>query len=422
MAERFDTVIIGAGQAGLAASYYLTQQGRDHIILEKHRIGESWRSKRWDSFTLVTPTWTVNLPGFAYGGDKPDGFLRRDDVVKFLEDYAASFGAPVRTGVTVDAVREGELGFIVETNNGPIAAENVIVAVGLFQKPKLPPCSQRVAPHIRQLHTSEYRNSGDLPPGAVLVVGSGQSGCQISEELNQQGREVYLCTGRSPRLPRRYRGHDIFHWLHHGNVLSRGLDTLESPAERFAPHPQLAGKEDGTGVNLHQLASDGVRLLGRLQDVDGVYASIGGDLMDNIAMTDKTEAEIKDKIDEFIVENGLQAPADDAPALSAGYDAEIIRELDLHEAGITSIIWACGYSFDLSWVRFPIFDEFGYPVQQRGITSQPGLYFVGLHWLHTAASGLFYGVGEDAAHVTAHLANRTRRVKPLRSESGFGIS
>lgn len=406
----------------MAASYYLTQQNRAHIILEKYRIGESWRSKRWDSFTLVTPTWTVKLPGLAYRNDKPDGFLGRDDVVRFLEDYADSFNAPVRMGVTVKAVREGESGFTVETDSGAIDAENVIVAVGLFQRPKLPPCSERVAPDIHQLHTSEYRNPDELPPGAVLVVGSGQSGCQISEELNRQGRDVYLCTGRSPRLPRRYRGHDIFHWLHHAKILSRGLDTLESPAERFAPHPQLAGKEDGTGVNLHQFALDGVRLLGRLQDVDGVNVSIGGDLMDNLAMTDKAESEIKNKLDEFIADNGIQAPPDDAPELTAGYDAEIIRELDLSEAGITSIIWACGYSFDLSWVEFPIFDEFGYPVQQRGITAQPGLYFVGLHWLHTAASGLFYGVGEDAAHVTAYLANRTRRVKPLRSESGFGIS
>lgn len=407
MTEHVDTVVIGAGQAGLAISYYLTQQNRDHIVLEKKRIGEAWRSGKWDSFTLVSPNWTLQLPGFHYKGNDPDGFLTRDEVVQYLEDYVRLFNPPVRTGIEVTCVRETADGLLVETNSGPFAANNVVVATGAFQKPRIPAYASRIAPHIHQVHSSQYRNPDDLPPGAVLVVGSGQSGCQITEELYQQGRKVYLCTGKAVRLPRRYRGQEIFHWVDALGLFAQTVDSLESPADRFEANPQLTGKNGGYALNLHQFALDGVTLLGRLQDASGSKLSIAPDLMENLATADKPDTELRRAIDSYIEKNGLQAPqGDPPPQLRAGYDCEIITELDLDAAGITSILWAAGYAVDFSWIQFPIFDEYGYPVHQRGITSQPGLCFIGLLWLHTSRSNLIFGIAEDAEYIAAHIANR----------------
>lgn len=403
MTEQINTVIIGAGQAGLAVSYCLTQQKRQHVLLEKNRIGEAWRSGRWDSFTLVSPNWTLKLPGFHYQGGDPEGFLTRDEVVRYLEDYAALFNAPVRTGAAVTCVQGAADGFIVETSQGHIQASNVVVATGAFQKPSIPPYSTRIEPHIRQMHSSQYRSPADLPAGAVLVVGSAQSGCQIAEELYQQGRRVYLCTGKGARLPRPYRGRDVFHWVQELGLFDKTVDKLESPAERFDPNPQLTGRGGGRALNLHQFALDGVVLLGRLQGADGTRLAIAGDLMDNLASADQPEAEFKKAVDSYIEQSGLQAPKDNQPELRAGYDCEVITELDLEVEGITSIIWATGYSFDFSWLRFPIFDEFGYPLHQRGVTPVPGLFFIGLLWLHTSKSNLFFGMDEDAEHIAGQL-------------------
>jgi putative flavoprotein involved in K+ transport len=417
MIERFDTVVIGAGAAGLAMSYCLTQGGSDHIVLEKRRAGEAWRSGKWDSFTLVSPNWTLQLPGFPYTGDDPDGYLTRDEVIRYLEDYAALFNPPVRTGVAVNEVAGAGDGFVVETSAGPFEAANVVIATGAFQQPKIPASSARIDPEIYQLHTSQYRNPQQLPEGAVLVIGSGQSGCQITEELYRQGRKVYLCTGKVRRVPRTYRGKDIFWWGKHLGMFDQTVDTLESPADRFAPNPQLTGNEGGRALNLHQFALDGVTLLGRFQDADGSRVSIAGDLMENLAACDQAAVNFKKAVDKLIEETGMQAPpAEDEPELRAGYDAEIITELDLKAAGITTIIWAAGYHRDFSWVKFPIFDEFGYPAQQRGVTTQPGLYFLGLQWLHTLKSSLLLGMGEDAAHIAAHIASRARTASPSASQ------
>lgn len=410
MTERTDTVVIGAGQAGLAVSYCLTQQQRQHVVLEKDRIGEAWRSGKWDSFTLVSPNWTLRLPGFHYDGDDPDGYFTRDDVVQYLEDYVRLFDPPVQTGVTVTCVREAPDGLLVETNRGDFIADDVIIATGPFQKPRIPDYAAQIAPHIHQLHSSQYRKPADLPPGAVLVVGSGQSGCQITDELCQQSRRVYLCTSKVRRLPRRYRGREIFSWIEALGMFDNAVDKLPSPAERFTPNPQLTGKDGGRSLNLHQFALDGVTLLGRLQHANGATLSITGDLMENLAAADKPDAEIRKAIDSYVEKNGLHVPPEDhPPALRAGYDCEIITELDLDAAGITSIIWAAGYGFNFNWIQFPIFDEYGYPVHQRGVTNQPGLYFIGLQWLHNLKSGLFYGIGDDAEHISAHITNRHRQ-------------
>ena len=406
MTVRVDTVVIGAGQAGLAISYYLTQQGRSHVVLEKHRVGEAWRSAKWDSFTLVTPNWAIRLPGFAYAGDAPDGFLPRDEVVRYLEEYVRRFNPPLRLGVEVSSVAGADDGFTVATNAGVFACANVVVAAGLLQKPKVPAISAQLPPHLPQWHTSRYRNAQELPPGAVLVVGSGQSGCQIADELCRHGRKVYLCTGRAGRLPRRYRGQEIFRWAEQIGFLDRHVSKLPSPTARFAANPQLSGYNGGQSLDLHKLAAKGVTLLGRLQNVAGSKLLLGGDLRENVAFADAVAADFTRAIDAYIAQTGIQAPPDDEPLSTAGYEAALITELDLDAAGVASIIWATGYTFDFGWVKFPIFDEFGFPVQERGVTAQPGLYFLGLPWLETIKSGLLIGVGDDAAHIAAHIAAR----------------
>lgn len=410
MAERLDTVVIGGGQAGLSLSYYLTQQDREHVVLEKDRPGEAWRSQKWDSFTLVTPNRQMELPGFAYDGNDPHGFMTRDEVVQYIDEFIASFHPPLRLGVEAQSVQDTATGdgFTIETDAGGLEASNVVVATGTFQKPNIPAFSPQISPAVAQIHSSRYRNPERLRPGAVLVVGSGQSGSQITEELYQSGREVYLSTSGVGRAPRRYRAKDFTLWLDKMGFLDQTVDQLDSPAERFDPNPAVTGKDGGHTLNLHQFALDGVTLLGRLEGANGSEVRIADDLYENLAAADKGAAQMKKGVDKFIEKAGIDAPEEDEQELSAGYDVEVIPELDLESAGVNTVIWATGYAYDFSsLVKFPIWDEFGYPEQERGVTDQPGLYFLGLHWLHTIKSGLFYGIAEDAAYVAEHIADRS---------------
>jgi len=406
MTEQIDTMIIGGGQAGLAMSYLLTQHNRPHIILEQaSQVADTWRSHRWDSFTLLTPNWQLQLPGFAYQGDHPDSFSTRPEIVDYLERYAASFNPPIRFGVRVTGVDPIDAGYRVQTTTGDFETANVIVATGIYQQPKIPAFAAKLPPEIRQLHSGEYRNPENLPPGAVLVVGSAQSGAQIAEELYQSGRKVYLCvSSTSGRLPRRYRGKDCAVWLNQMGFFDRRVDKLPSPKAKFAGAPHFSGKDGGHSLNLHQFARDGVTLLGRMTDAQGDKVFFAPDLKENLAKADQFEANIVKNIDDLIAKNAIDAPLETLPVFRDGFEAEIITELDLKAAGITSTIWANGYVFDFSWIHLPVLDDDGYPVQTRGVSAHPGLYFVGLHWLYTFKSGLFFGVGEDAAHVAGHLA------------------
>jgi putative flavoprotein involved in K+ transport len=329
--------------------------------------------------------------------------------VAHLEGYARSFNAPVRLGVEVSSVeREPLTGrYTVETTDGPLMANNVIVAVGMFQQPKIPQMASRVPNQVLQIHSSEYRNADALPPGAVLVVGSGQSGAQIAEELYQAGRKVYLCIGSAGRIQRRYRGRDTVRWLDHIGFW-KTVDELPSPAARFAGAPHVSGKAGGRTLNLHQFARDGVVLLGHLADVQDGKATLRPDMKESLAKADKLAADITKAIDQYILKAGLDVPEEPAAEgeLLDGFQAEVVAELDLDAAAIGTIIWAAGYRFDFSWVRLPIFDEAGYPVQKRGVTAYPGLYFLGLPWLYSGYSGLLRGVGADAEHIAADLAAR----------------
>lgn len=409
MPTRIHTLVIGAGQAGLATSRHLTEHGIEHVVLEKDRIGERWRSQRWDSFTLVTPNWMLNLPGFDHDGD-PDGFLARDEIVGYLEAYAASFSPPLRLGVRVESVRPAPDGTLtVETDQGDYQARNVVVAVGTFQRPRIPRAAADLDPSVLQLHSSRYRAPEALPGGGVLVVGSGQSGAQIADELHEAGRRVFLAVGSAGRAPRRYRGRDFTRWADTIGFFARTPDQLPSPAARFAANPVASGKDGGKNLNLHAFARDGVVLLGRYEDAEGSTMRFASTLHETLAQIDAGVTELKESVDRAIAEMDLDVPpADPAedPELRDGYDLPARRELDLRREGIGTVIWACGYRFDFSWVEGPAYDGFGYPVADRGVTTHPGIYFVGLHFLHTAKSGLFYGVGDDAAHVVAALARR----------------
>jgi putative flavoprotein involved in K+ transport len=411
MAEQIETVIIGGGQAGLALSYYLTQQRRAHVVLERGRVAETWRSQRWDSFTLVTPNWMTQLPGSPYQGADPDGFLPHDEIVTTLERYAQSFCAPLRCGVQASAVRlqPAGKGYLVETSEGSFEAVDVVLATGGFPRPKIPQASITIPVNVMQLHSSQYRRPGLLPAGAVLVVGSGQSGSQIAEELHQHGRQVYLCVSRCGRSPRHYRGKDVMWWVNQIGGYDRTIDSLPSPGARFACHPDLSGKDGGHEINLRKLASEGVVLLGRLQEGQGSRAILALDLEENLNRADAQAEQLMQAIDNFVLRTGMDAPADSRIEDTSPVwvpPAKPILEVDLYAAGISTVIWATGFQFDFGWVHVPVFDEAGAPLHQRGVTSSPGLYFLGLPWLYKEKSALLFGIGEDAAFLAAAIAAR----------------
>src|SRR5712692_1776185 len=411
MTEQVEVVIIGGGQAGLALSYYLTRQGRTHVVLEQGQVGETWRSGRWDSFTLNTPNWMTRLPGLPYQGDNPDGFLPREDIVAYLEQYAASFHAPLQCGLRVTAVRQQPRGdgYLVEANNLTFETRNVVLATGAYPKPKLPTASAALPVDICQMPTSEYHNPQMLPSGAVLVVGTGQSGCQIAEDLYESGRQVYLSTSSCGRVPRSYRGKDITWWLTRTGFFDRTVDQLPSPNAKLACNPHVSGNQGGHDINLRQLARQGMILLGRVQAAQGKQIILAPDLEENLAGTDAYATQTTQEIDEYITKVGLEVEANrttaEAPSNGATSRKPILT-FDLQSAGISTIIWASGYQLDFGWVQLPVFDQAGYPIQQRGVTAFPGLYFLGLHWLYKRKSALLYGVGEDAAFVASAIVGR----------------
>ena len=407
MTQHTETVIIGGGQAGLATAYYLSQLGRESIVLEQAaQPANAWRNDRWDSFTLVTPNWAFLMPGAEYDGAAPDGYMPRDEIVARFEQYAAHYRLPVQYETHVTAVDPSPTGrgYRVTTDDSTWEAANVVVATGLFQQPRIPALSDNLSPRLTQLAAGQYRNPESLPPGAILVVGSGQSGCQIAEELYQSGRRVFLCVGRAGRAPRRYRGQDIFQWLQQIGFLNRTVDQLESPQRKFDANPQASGARGGHTIDLHRFARDGVVLLGRLQAGRDSVIHLADDLHDNLARVDRFELELTQRIDQYIARTGIAAPPELLPQLRDGYDTDIIRELDLHAQGVTTIIWAMGYRFDFGLVHLPVLDDDGFPITRRGVIDYPGLYFVGLPWLHTQTSGLLMGVGQDAACIAASIA------------------
>ena len=412
MTDYVDTVIVGGGQAGLAMSYYLSQQGREHVVLEQsEKAGNAWRNHRWDSFVLNTPNWQTRMPGAEYRGNDPDSFMSRQEVVNYLEQYIERFHLPVHYCIRVTEVEQNSRcqSYFIRTNRGTaLCARDVVMATGLYQEPKIPALSADLSPDLRQLHSDAYRNPAQLLPGAVLVVGSAQSGAQIAEELYQGGRKVYLSVGRAGRVPRRYRGKDSNWWTEKLGIYDRTVNQLPSPRAKFFGKPHISGKDGGHTINLHQFARDGVVLLGHLRGVDADKIRCAQDLKENLAKADQFEADFVKAVDQYIAETGMQAPPETLPQLRDGFDQKPPLEIDLKSSGITNVIWATGYKFDYSMVKLPIFDSDGFPIQKRGVTEYPGLFFVGLPWLHNAKSGLLYGAGQDAGYIAQKMAGEER--------------
>jgi putative flavoprotein involved in K+ transport len=400
-------MVLGGGQSGLATSWWLTERGVEHIILDRGAVGDTWR-RRWDSFCLVTPNWTLDLPGFPYRGDDSDGFLSRDELVQYLVDYAASFNPPLQSGIEVERVSRTEAGWLVETNQESWHADNVIVAMGTYATPRIPQGGEALAKSIDQIHSSDYRQAADLRAGGVMIIGSGQSGGQIADDLRRAGRQVWISTGSAPWIPRRYRGHDIFWWLVQVGFFDVPIDLHPmGPAVRFVPNPQLSGFDGGKDINPRAFGRDGIRLLGRFAGADGHICSFEGNLESNLDSADQFADEIAALIDRYISENGIDAPADTNQRVQ--WQPEVVpTQLDLAKEEIATVIWATGYRSDFSTIDADCFDDTGYPVQRRGVTTEPGLYFVGLHWLHTRRSGLFMGVGRDAEYLVDHILSRYR--------------
>ena len=405
MTETIDTLIIGAGQSGLSLSYYLTRQGRKHLLLEQApQLAEPWRNQRWDSFTLVTPNWMIGFPGGEYQGNDPDGFMPRAEIVSYLERYAASFNAPVRFNVRAFGLDRVGDGYQVQTSQGAYKAAHVVIAAGFFQQPRIPAFHDNLSPKLTQIHSSQYRNPDKLPPGAVLVVGSAQSGCQIAEELYQSGRKVFMSIGdASGRAPRRYRGRDVTRWLFQMGFFDRAPEQI-TPEEKLATTPQISGKNGGHTLNLHQFARDGVSLAGRINAAQGKKVSLAPDLNQSLKKIDQFEVNVIKAIDDYIMKNHIDAPSETLPQLTDGYQNDPCTELDFEAAGITSLVWAIGYRCDFSWIHLPVLDEDGLPIQHGGVTAFPGLYFLGLPLQRNAKSGGVAGAGEDAAYIASHIA------------------
>jgi len=410
----YPVLIIGGGQAGLSISYLLKEQGIGHLILEKNRLGEAWRSQRWDSFCLVTPNWQCTLPGFPYQGTDPDGFMPRDDIVRYLEAYAASFQPPLLEGVRVLRTTRTPSGtFIVETSHGSYTAGQIVVATGGYHTATVPAISQRFPDAIFQLHSSAYKSPDQLPPGPVLIVGTGQSGCQIAEDLHLAGRGVHLCVGGAPRTARRYRGRDVVAWLHDMGYYEKPIhEHPQKERVRAKANHYVTGRDGGRDIDLRRFATEGMQLYGRLRAVTGSTLTFSPDLAQNLNHADSVSESIKDTIDQYISSHAIEAPAGSRYQALWHPPVPETTTLDWSNAGIRSVIWSMGFRTNYQWLEIPVFDGKGYPAHQRGITPIPGLYFLGLPWQHTWGSGRFSGVAADARHLMETI---TARHAPLAS-------
>lgn len=405
---KIDTLVVGAGQAGVAMSEHLSNLGVPHLVLERDRIAERWRTERWDSLVANGPAWHDRFPGLAFDDIDPDAFASKEQVAAYFEAYAKKFNAPIRTGVEVKRVERnaGRPGFTIDTSEGVIEANRVVAATGPFQRPVIPP----IAPDdetITQVHSAEYRNPGQLPEGGVLVVGAGSSGVQIADELQRAGKQVYLSVGPHDRPPRAYRNRDFCWWL---GVLG------EWDAEAMKPGTEhvtiaVSGAQGGHTVDFRRLACQGMTLVGRTKAFADGVVSFESDLADNLARGDENYLSLLDAADAYIARNGLDLP-EEPEARTILPDPECVShpilELDLADAGVTSIVWATGFAVDYRWLNVEAFDENGKPQHQRGVSSEPGVYFVGLPWLSRRGSSFIWGVWHDAKHIADHIATQRR--------------
>lgn len=405
--HRVDTVVIGGGQAGLNTSRALQMADVDHVVLERGRIGESWSGQRWDSFRLNTPTWASGLLGFEVDDGDPDGFMTAGRLCEHMRAFVGHFGLPVREHTTVHEVHRRDGGFEVRTSAGTWTANNLVVCSGSQNVPRTPALADRIS-GVTQLHAAEYRNPDQLPSGGVLIVGGAQTGAQLAEELAAAGRDTYLCTSKVGSVPRRYRGRDIAAWMDEIGIVRTPVTALDDPAAKYQTQPLMTGVDGGHSISIDSLAASGVTVLGRLTGADGTRLSIGDDLAVNAATGRAALAQVCSNIDAYVERAGVDAPpAEDDPATDPFADLgsmAAIRELDLADRGIATVVWATGFTGDFSYLRFDVeYDDHGVPVQTDGASSIAGLYFCGFPWLRIQSSGLIYGSGADAKVVADHI-------------------
>ena len=414
-----DVLIVGAGHVGIGMSALLSQAGREHLVVERREtLGGGWQD-RWDEFRLVTPNWSASFPGWAYDDGDPDGFMTRDEIAGRITRYADVVRAPVALGTEVRRLTPLEGGgFRATTNRGVLSARQVVVATGSYHTLRIPRLARDISARVVQLHSHDYRNEAQLPEGAVLLVGSGQTGVQLAEELFEAGRRVYIAVGSAARIPRRYRGRDVFRWLidlarlgdRYGTTLPTA-DQLPDPRRRFNAMPAVSGHGGGHDTNLRQFAADGMILAGRLIGADGERLTFADDLASHLEAADRFfDERIRPTIDAYIERAGIEAAADDR--VEVRYEPRGLTEIDLLREGISSIVWATGYGLDHGWIEAPILDELGYPRNARGVTSVPGLYFLGLLWQHSQASASLVAPELDGPHLLEAISSGSPGPRP----------
>jgi len=402
------TVVIGAGQAGLAASRHLADRGHDHVVLERARVGQRWLGM-WDSLRLLTPNWMNNLPGRPYRGPDPDGFAAAATVTRDLADYARSFGAPVVVNAAVTGLSRQGNGFEVVTDGAVWRAAQVVLATGWCDRPAIPAAAEGLPASVHQLAPDGYRNPDSVPPGGVLVVGASATGVQLADELRAAGRDVTIAVGGHTRVPRTYRGMDIYWWLDRLGALDRTIDQLPDPARaRHEPSAQLVGSPGRRTLDLTTLQADGVRLVGRVLAADGHRVRLAADLPATTLAADVRMRRLLGRIDRHVDECGLRAEVGEPDHPRTIAPARIVLDLDLRAAGIGTVLWATGHRRAYPWLHLPVLDAHGEIRQRRGRTPVPGLYVLGQRFQYRRDSNFIGGVGRDAATIADHIAGPSR--------------
>ena len=401
-----DVLVIGAGHSGLAVSCLLSARGIDHVVLERGRVANSWRTERWDSLRLLTPNWQSRLPGFAFQGEDPDGFMSMGEVVEFLEAYKRHVRAPVITGAEVLSVRQLDGGYRVTSNLREWRARVLVIASGACNLPRVPTLGQALPPGVKQLTPHDYRNPAQLEDGGVLVVGASATGLQLADEIRASGREVTLAVGEHVRLPRSYRGRDIQYWMHASGVLDQRYDEVDDIRRaRAVPSPQLVGSDDRRTLDLNALARSGVRITGRLAGVRDGVLQFSGSLGNVCRLADLKMNRLLDGIDDWIEEHDPLATEIPAHRFEA---TELPQTpclgLDLRDGGIKTVVWATGYRPDYSWLQVPVLDHKGQLRHEGGVVDAPGLYVLGLPYLRRRKSSFIHGAEDDARDICAHIA------------------
>jgi putative flavoprotein involved in K+ transport len=403
----YPVIVVGAGQAGLSMSWYLKRAGISHLVLERHEPAYTWRHERWDSFCLVTPNWQCQLPGYPYQGSDPHGFMPRDQIVEYITGFAASFDPPVETGVTIEQLLERPAGGFALTSKAgkTYTADQVVVATGGYHDPITPPYAAALDTSVLQVHAAHYRNPAALPAGEVLVVGTGQSGAQLAEDLHLAGRRVHLCVGEAPRVARFYRGKDVVEWLHLMGYYDMPVDRHPlREGVRDKTNHYVTGRDGGRDIDLRRFALEGMQLYGSLAGISDGVLSFQPNLTANLDEADNVSESIKRSIDGFITAQGITAP-EEPPYRPVWQPAAPVLSINYRTQNITSVLWCIGFRANYRWVQVPVFDGAGRPVHQRGVTRHPGLYFLGLPWLYSWGSGRLSGVSRDAGYLAEKITH-----------------